>query len=346
MPAASSAGIRAPRSSSDLDALARRSAGQWSPSSRQTPLADDREGPGRSSTSRWPMAASPSRRTARACHGAGGGGAVGYPNLIDDDWLWGGTTEAITATITHGDAQRRSPTAGRARCPPSAATGLLKPASRSSTSRTMSARSSGLEAPPGADIEAGAQGLRRSNCVTCHGENGKGNRELGAPNLTDAVWLYGSSLAAVVQTITNARNRLDAGLGRAARSDHDQGADRSMSTRSAEANRHSHERARRRIEATAEADDEPLLPAAREDLSAERQGHLPPDQVDRARHHARHLLPHPVHPLGPRPRRADQAVLVDLPGRRFYFFFIEIWPQEVYYLTGLLILAARRRSFS
>ena len=56
--------------------------------------------------------------------------------------------------------------------------------------------------------------------------------------------------------------------------------------------------------------------------------------------HARHLLRAAVRALGPRPNAPDQAVLIDLPNRRFYFFFIEIWPQEVYYLTGLLILAA------
>ena len=64
---------------------------------------------------------------------------------------------------------------------------------------------SGLEAPPGADIAAGGK-VFAANCVTCHGENAKGNRELGAPNLTDPVWAYGSSQEAVVQTITFARN--------------------------------------------------------------------------------------------------------------------------------------------
>ena len=64
---------------------------------------------------------------------------------------------------------------------------------------------SGLEIPEGSDLQAGAT-IFADNCAACHGDEGKGNRELGAPSLTDAVWLYGSSTPAVVNTVTNARN--------------------------------------------------------------------------------------------------------------------------------------------
>ena len=69
----------------------------------------------------------------------------------------------------------------------------------------MSARSPGSRSPKDADLAAGAA-IFAEQCVSCHGDAGKGNRELGAPNLTDAVWLYGSSQAAIIATITNARN--------------------------------------------------------------------------------------------------------------------------------------------
>jgi cytochrome c oxidase cbb3-type subunit 3 len=64
---------------------------------------------------------------------------------------------------------------------------------------------SGLEVPAGADLDAG-QTIYADNCAVCHGDNGEGNRELGAPSLVDAVWLYGSSTDAVFNTIANARN--------------------------------------------------------------------------------------------------------------------------------------------
>ena len=64
---------------------------------------------------------------------------------------------------------------------------------------------SGLDVPEGADLDAGAA-IFADNCAVCHGENGEGNRDLGAPSLTDAVWLYGSSTDDVVATIANARN--------------------------------------------------------------------------------------------------------------------------------------------
>jgi cytochrome c oxidase cbb3-type subunit III len=137
------------------------------------------------------------------CHGAGGGGAAGYPNLIDDEWLWGGTTDAIQTTITHG-IRNADPDSRQSEMPAFGRDGILNPTQIRDVAahvRTLA----GLEPDPNADLAAGTQ-VFSDNCAVCHGENGKGNRELGAPNLTDAVWLYGSDTATIITTVTNARN--------------------------------------------------------------------------------------------------------------------------------------------
>ena len=96
------------------------------------------------------------------CHGAGGGGATGYPNLIDDDWLWGGTTDAIMATITHG-ISNADPESRQSEMPAFGREGLL-PAAEIYNVAAYVRSLSGLEAPPGADIEAGAK-IFADNCV-------------------------------------------------------------------------------------------------------------------------------------------------------------------------------------
>lgn len=136
------------------------------------------------------------------CHGVGGGGAVGYPNLIDDDWLWGGTTDAIQTTVTHGirntDADSR-----QSQMPAFGRDGILNVSQINDVAGYV--RSLSGMAAPGTDLKAGAT-VFAENCAVCHADDAKGNRDLGAPNLTDAVWLYGSSQETVVATITNARN--------------------------------------------------------------------------------------------------------------------------------------------
>ncbi|MFN3655833.1 MAG: cytochrome-c oxidase, cbb3-type subunit III [Pseudolabrys sp.] len=136
------------------------------------------------------------------CHGAGGAGAKGYPNLNDDDWLWGGKLADIEATIRHG--ARAGDDKGRAgNMPAFGRDNLLKPAEISAAAdytRTLS----GLTAEAGADLALGKK-VFADNCAVCHGADGKGNRELGAPNLTDRIWLYGSDKQAIVQGIQNGR---------------------------------------------------------------------------------------------------------------------------------------------
>jgi cytochrome c oxidase cbb3-type subunit 3 len=136
------------------------------------------------------------------CHGAGGGGTKGYPNLNDDDWLWGGKLEAIEQTIRHGarsgdkdDHEGNMPAFGR--------DGMLKANEISAVAdfvRSMSA----FPVEKGADLALGKK-VYADTCVTCHGPEGKGNRELGAPNLTDKIWLYGSDKATIVQGLVNGR---------------------------------------------------------------------------------------------------------------------------------------------
>jgi cytochrome c oxidase cbb3-type subunit 3 len=134
------------------------------------------------------------------CHGAGGGGAKGYPNLNDDDWLWGGKLDDISQTIRFG-ARSGHDKARQGNMPPF--TGVLKLTEISAVADF--ARSlSGLPEEKGADLALGKK-LFADNCAVCHGEAGKGNRELGAPNLTDKIWLYASDKATIVQGIQNGR---------------------------------------------------------------------------------------------------------------------------------------------
>ena len=143
------------------------------------------------------------RENCAPCHGSGGGGAVGYPNLIDDDWLWGGTTAAIEQTVTHG-VRNDDPESRQSQMPAFGRDGILT-GEQIRTVADFVRSGAGLEVPKDADLAAGAK-IFADNCAACHGDAGKGNRELGAPDLTDKVWLYGSSPAAVITTITNARN--------------------------------------------------------------------------------------------------------------------------------------------
>jgi cytochrome c oxidase cbb3-type subunit 3 len=137
------------------------------------------------------------------CHGIGAGGAKGYPNLNDDDWIWGGKIEDIAETIRHGvrsaDAKARQgpvmPAFGR--------DGLLKSADINNVVEYVRSLA-GLSVDPKADLAAGKK-VYADNCVTCHGPDGKGNRDVGAPNLTDAVWLFGNDKAAMVDGIWNGR---------------------------------------------------------------------------------------------------------------------------------------------
>jgi len=130
------------------------------------------------------------------CHGSGAAGAKGYPNLLDNDWLWGGTLEQVAHSIRHGI---RNETDADARWSEMPAYGeILEPADIQAVADYVLSLPGGDATTPGATIFA-------DNCAACHGETGGGDREQGAPNLTDAIWLYGGDKETVVDTITNAR---------------------------------------------------------------------------------------------------------------------------------------------
>lgn len=137
------------------------------------------------------------------CHGAGGGGAKGYPNLNDDDWIWGGKLDEIAQTIRFGVRSADPKTRAGAMMPAFGRDGILKQDQISAVA-DYTRSLSGLPVERGADLAAGKK-IYADNCAVCHGPEGKGNRELGSPNLTDKIWLYGSDKTVIVDGIRNGR---------------------------------------------------------------------------------------------------------------------------------------------
>ena len=137
-----------------------------------------------------------------ACHGSGAAGAKGFPNLNDDDWLWGGSLDQIMQTIKFGARSGHGET-HEGQMLAFGKDGTLKKEEIVTVANYVRSLS-GLPTRPGYDAKAGAK-IFADNCVTCHGEQGKGNQELGAPNLTDKIWLYGSDEATIIETVTNGR---------------------------------------------------------------------------------------------------------------------------------------------
>jgi cytochrome c oxidase cbb3-type subunit 3 len=136
------------------------------------------------------------------CHGSGATGAKGYPNLNDDDWLWGGSLDQIMQTIQYG-VRSGHPKTHESAMLAFGKEGVLKPEQIVTVANYVRSLS-GLPTAPGYDAAAGKK-IFADNCASCHGEAGKGNQELGAPDLTDKIWLYGSDEATIIETITNGR---------------------------------------------------------------------------------------------------------------------------------------------
>ncbi len=137
------------------------------------------------------------------CHGAGRRGAKGYPMLADDVWLWDGTLGGIEATVRHGIRHYEDPDTRSNAMPAFGRDGLLTPKEIDDLVQYV-VNVSGRDADMAAVNRAAP--IFAQQCVTCHGADAKGNRSLGAPNLTDDEWLFGGEPRDIQQTIYSARN--------------------------------------------------------------------------------------------------------------------------------------------
>lgn len=126
------------------------------------------------------------------CHGADAKGSFGFPNLTDGDWIWGGSPDAIKATLINGR---------KAAMPPWEAI-LGDSGIAEATAYVLSLN--GRDADP-AQVAAGETHFK-TYCAACHGTDGKGNAALGAPNLTNGIWLYGGSESQIAHSLRAGRN--------------------------------------------------------------------------------------------------------------------------------------------
>ena len=136
------------------------------------------------------------------CHGAGAQGvqAAGYPNLNDDAWLWGGEIDQIAYTVANGIRNEQSPDAHWSEMPAYAE--ILSEEEIAAVVQYV--RQISEQEHDAALASAGAETFL-NECSSCHGEDGKGMQDLGAPNLTDPIWLYGGSVETLTETVANAR---------------------------------------------------------------------------------------------------------------------------------------------
>ena len=135
------------------------------------------------------------------CHGAGGAGAKGYPNLRDDVWLWGGSLDDIHTTLRFG-IRSGHPDARMSQMPAFGRDGMLDQAQIGDLTEYVVSLSG---RPADSVAVARAAPLYADNCSACHGPAGKGDAKQGAPDLTDGEWLYGSDHAAISGQIANGR---------------------------------------------------------------------------------------------------------------------------------------------
>jgi cytochrome c oxidase cbb3-type subunit III len=138
-----------------------------------------------------------------ACHAPGGAGRTAYPVLADDDWIWGGDLAQIEQTIRHGIRSTTDEETRNNVMPNFGGDGVLTPEQIADVTAFVMAQS-GKQADASA-AERGKQAFVE-NCAACHGETGTGNLELGAPNLTDAIWLYGGDATTIAAQIGKPRH--------------------------------------------------------------------------------------------------------------------------------------------
>lgn len=130
--------------------------------------------------------------TCAQCHGSDAQGGKGYPNLADNDWLYGGDPKTIKQTLMEG----------RHGVMPPMAAAVGSPEDVRNVANYVMSLSNGAHDP----IKASLGKSKFAACAACHSADGKGNQALGAPNLTDKIWLYGGGVDAVMETINNGRN--------------------------------------------------------------------------------------------------------------------------------------------
>lgn len=134
------------------------------------------------------------------CHGSGAAGARGYPNLNDDDWLWGGTLDDIMTSVRYGIRSAHEETRQSA-MPAFGTDGILSRTEISALADYLLSLSDQSEQ----EIPESTLTLFQDNCAACHGEDARGLTELGAPNLANALWLYGGERADIFESISRAR---------------------------------------------------------------------------------------------------------------------------------------------
>lgn len=134
------------------------------------------------------------------CHGQGAAGTEGFPNLLDNDWLWGGDQEAIAYSIRHGIRNETDLDARYSEMP--AYGDILENDEITSVVEYVFSLSA---TDYDAQLAATGAGVFMDNCAACHGDEAKGDRNIGAPNLADAIWLYGGDRETLTETVTNAR---------------------------------------------------------------------------------------------------------------------------------------------
>ncbi len=135
------------------------------------------------------------------CHGSGAAGGIGYPNLNDDDWLWGGDLDSLYTTIAHGIRYESDPETRVSEMP--AFADVIEP----EQVKQVAAYVVSLTGTPSdaSLVEPGKQ-VFVDNCASCHGEDAKGGRDFGAPNLADAIWLKVNGEAEIAQQIANPKH--------------------------------------------------------------------------------------------------------------------------------------------
>ncbi|GHF19545.1 Cbb3-type cytochrome c oxidase subunit [Kordiimonas sediminis] len=136
------------------------------------------------------------------CHGTGAQGFTGFPNLNDDDWIWGGTLSDIYQTIKHGIRWDEDDETRFSEMPRFLDDGLLERSQVEDVTEYVLSLSGNSSSPE--KVERGAV-IFAEQCTVCHGESGMGDRMQGAPNLTDAIWLYGGEREDVYSTIAHSR---------------------------------------------------------------------------------------------------------------------------------------------